>query len=106
MRKIIYAGILMAGIAIPQLSLAQVSMELEQACFMDIELTDYLVEVIESGSSGINVVNEEEASQIRRILDNEENANLTIAEKVGAVLTACSEGRILQTKNSDIINAQ
>lgn len=106
MKTVIYAGVLMGGMMLSSTSLAQVSMELEEACFMDVELTDYLVQVIQNGSSSINVVGDQGASQIRSILDAEENTDLSISEKVRAVLTACSEGRILQIKNAHIIGSQ
>jgi len=106
MKKAIYAGILMLGVTLSSASLAQMSMELEEACFMDVELTDYLVQLIENGSSNINVVDDHGASQIMSILNAEENAGLAIAEKVRVVLVACSEGRILQTKNARIIDSQ
>jgi hypothetical protein len=106
MKKAIYAGILMGALAFSSASLAQVSMELEEACFMDVELTDYIVQVVENGSSSINIVDEQGASQIKSILDLEGNADLPISDKVRAVLIACSEGRILQVKNANIIDTQ
>lgn len=104
MKKILRASFILVGFALSPLSHAQVSIELEEACFMDVDLTEYIVQVIDTGSSSINVMTGEEASQVASILNSEEVVNLSTSEKIKAVLTACSEGRILQTKNDRIIN--
>jgi hypothetical protein len=108
MKKIIPASVFLFGLTVAFSSLAQSSMELEEACFMDVDLTNYIVQVIETGASGIEeVVTSEEADQISSILAKEEVKSLSkVSEKLTAVLKSCAEGSILQTKNNAIINPQ
>lgn len=89
-------------------AMSQISMELEEACYGDIGLGDYIYQVIDNSDSGANtdVVNEEEANQIAAILADEPIAALSESDKAEAVLTACAEGRILQTRHATIINQQ
>lgn len=106
MKNTLKMAVILSALAISSQAISQTSMELEEACYMDVGLTDYIVEVIESGSSGIaNVVTRDEAAQIDAILAEEKNAALSVSEKLKAVLSACSEGRILQIKNSAFIDA-
>jgi len=106
MKKTICAGLLLLSVFITQSSSAQTSEGLEEACFMDVELTDYLVQLIETGSSDMeNVVTTEESVQIVELLKREENQTLkTVSKKLNMVLTACAKGQILQNKHSTLIN--
>jgi hypothetical protein len=108
MKKIAYAGLILLGLSMTTAALAQSSLELHEACFMDVELTDNIVQLIETGSADFtNVVTTEEVEQIKLILNSDETQALsTVSEKLTAVLTACAERQILQTKNSAIISNQ
>jgi hypothetical protein len=105
MKRTIYTGLLALSFAVPPIAMAQVSMELEQACRGDIDLTDFVVNLATSGGSAASdFFSNEEKIQINVVLNDENIINQPLPERVEAVMVACSEGRILQARNSEIIN--
>lgn len=95
---------LIAILSIPITAFADVSMELEEACYGDIDLGEYVAQVVENGNSDLDVVSQDEAGQVATFLQDESIRNLSNNEKARAVLEACAQGRIFQQRHSDIIN--
>ncbi|MEM7360911.1 MAG: hypothetical protein AAF431_17605 [Pseudomonadota bacterium] len=93
-----------AALCFPSIVSADVSMELKNACYGDIELTDYIVLVAKGESAPPRVVSEVGAGQIATLLSMEENAGLDLKDKYEAVMQACIDGRILQDRNQHILN--
>lgn len=103
MKKIIFTTLIMSCL-IHQGAISQTSVELKEACLVDFELTGYIVDLITTGSSSMNFVTTGETQQIKEILANEADPESSTKEKLNVVITACSEGRILQARNSYILN--
>ena len=104
MKQIIRTGLMALGLVLSPMVLAQVSMELEEACYGDVELTDLIVQLSETGTTSSDLLSNDELNQVTEYLLKEEQASLSIPEKLDAALTACSEGRLLQLRNQSILN--
>lgn len=106
MKKLIKKITLAACFSLSVTALAQENLELEEACFGDVDLTDFIVQAIESESANSDFVSETEAAEVNAILSKEANKALSVSEKVSAVFQACSRGEILQERYSYITGSQ
>jgi hypothetical protein len=89
---------------VPTLAFASVSMELEEACYGDVNLIDSVIELVETGATTVAGLDQEEIAQVMSFLESEENTALPQPEKLRAVLAGCAEGRLFQSRNNYIIN--
>jgi len=105
MKQLCRVGLVMLGLSVSSLS-AQISMELEEVCVGNVELTESVVQVIKGETVSDNTISASEIAQIQALLVADENNALTISEKLNVVMVACSEGRILQARNSYILNPE
>lgn len=97
----------LAGVFLcPMLASANISTELEEACYGDVELADAVVELAETGATKIEALSAEELVQLKAFLQLDEYSPLSTPEKLDAVLKACTEGRLLQLRNQRILNPQ
>ena len=78
--------------------------ELYEACYGSVELTDLVIDLAEGKATEDSYVSEEEADQVKTILASPEVVEKTLSEKLEAVMTFCTEGRILQRHNQQILN--
>jgi hypothetical protein len=106
MNRIVQIFTLITGLCAFAQSNAQVSPALDMACRGDVALTRYVLQLIENGSSSERVVSAEEELQIVAVLEEQDVAQLPSKDKYAAVMTACTEGRILQEKHAHILNSQ
>lgn len=106
MKNLCRTSIFLFGLGLTSFVYAQsVSIELEQACLGDVDLTDFTVALATGTDAvGSESFSSDEAAQITAVLSEDATVNLDTRGKLAAVLQACSEGRILQIRNSNIIN--
>lgn len=85
----------------PLLVFAEVDIALEQECRGDIELVDYVVNLIETdGKTDSEFFSAEEKAQILTVLNSEQVVGGRVRDKVETVLVACSSAEILQERNT------
>jgi len=83
----------------------EVDPELAAACLSDMDMTDYIIEVIQSVDAvDSDYVSAEEMDQIQTVLRDETNDEQSVSEKLDTVMRACAEGRIFQKRSSATIN--
>lgn len=106
MKQLCRAGLIVLGLSVSPLLSAQISMELEEVCVGDVELTESVVQVIKNEAVSDNTISAAEIVQIQTLLASDEYSALTVSDKLEVVMTACAEGRILQDRNSYILNPE
>ena len=98
--------ILILSLSCSNHSFAQdISAQLLDTCWSDIDLSEYVSQAI-SAEKPItsDLYNQKEQAQIIAILESKAVVDLSSNEQFAAVISACAEGRILQDRNSHIIN--
>ena len=74
---------------------------LEDVCFGDIELTEYTASIVNGGAViHADFYSVSEQSEIATVLADASLSSATAAERVRAVLQACTDGQILQARTS------
>ena len=85
---------------------SQVTTAREEACHSDVDLIDSTVEIIQSGTTAIPYLSSQEKNQVGSLLGQAENSEGATRDRLLIVLEACSDGRILQQRYNNSINAQ
>ena len=86
----------------------QVDPGLADACQGDIDLTEYVVQFAKSpeAENDSEFFSAEELDQIQTVLTDESLNDASVKEKLGAVMQACSEGRILLDRFDAFLSVQ
>ncbi|MEM7360909.1 MAG: hypothetical protein AAF431_17595 [Pseudomonadota bacterium] len=78
---------------------AQDNFDLTTHCETDLDVVDFVFELSSDPDFSSELLSEESASQIKALLAREEHSGKEVGEKIQAVIDACSEARILQSRN-------
>lgn len=105
MIKPIFFSLLFFLVANSSTSLAQSSASLEEACYGNIELGNYLFSVVSGGPvQDEDSFSESERTELIAVVNHPDLAGNSVQEKIRAVLEACISGDVLQERNSAMLN--